>query len=220
MVQSLVEEIGVDVLARDKNGATALDKAKRTALSVERLGLGVLQDEDDVVAYLTPKIAEKVHQGQRRSRTTCSAHSPFLICISFIHQAAAAEEALLAELEEEDQKKEAQAKKKQDKKKNKKMKEKEKAAAKEEVVGEASSKEETATTAEPAAEEEDAMYEKAPDNYECPISFVLLTDPVVAMDGYTYQRAALQQWIDKAEESKRLTCMHTSPFFLCFGQPV
>ena len=52
-------------------------------------------------------------------------------------------------------------------------------------------------------EDEDALFDAAPDGYKCPISLVLLTDPVVAMDGYTYQRDALEQWIAKSEESKQ-----------------
>jgi AAA+ superfamily predicted ATPase len=31
----------------------------------------------------------------------------------------------------------------------------------------------------------------------CPICFKLMTDPVVAEDGQTYQRQAIEQWIDK-----------------------
>jgi hypothetical protein len=31
----------------------------------------------------------------------------------------------------------------------------------------------------------------------CPISFKLMTDPVVADDGHTYQRHVITQWFDK-----------------------
>jgi pyridoxal/pyridoxine/pyridoxamine kinase len=37
----------------------------------------------------------------------------------------------------------------------------------------------------------------------CPISFQLMTDPVMADDGQTYQREAIEQWIDKCTAGKR-----------------
>jgi hypothetical protein len=40
----------------------------------------------------------------------------------------------------------------------------------------------------------------------CPISMQLMTDPVVADDGHTYQRHAIETWINKCtagEESER-----------------
>ena len=47
-----------------------------------------------------------------------------------------------------------------------------------------------------AEEEEEEL------KWSCPISFVLLTDPVVAEDGFTYSREALQQHIQYAAERK------------------
>lgn len=35
------------------------------------------------------------------------------------------------------------------------------------------------------------------DHLICPISFQLLTDPVLAPDCITYQRSAIETWIDK-----------------------
>jgi hypothetical protein len=47
-------------------------------------------------------------------------------------------------------------------------------------------------------ESEDAGLEKALlEGLSCPISFQLMTDPVVADDGHTYQRHAIKRWIDK-----------------------
>jgi hypothetical protein len=34
-----------------------------------------------------------------------------------------------------------------------------------------------------------------PEEYICPISYEIMTDPVVASDGQTYQRGALLQWL-------------------------
>jgi hypothetical protein len=49
-------------------------------------------------------------------------------------------------------------------------------------------------------DEEAWLLEGAPENLLCPVSFVLLRDPVIAADGQTYQRAALQQCIDYARQ--------------------
>jgi hypothetical protein len=35
------------------------------------------------------------------------------------------------------------------------------------------------------------------DELSCPICFKLMTDPVMAEDGHTYERQAIEQWIDK-----------------------
>jgi hypothetical protein len=36
--------------------------------------------------------------------------------------------------------------------------------------------------------------EEAPNEYMCPITGELMEDPVVAADGHTYERAAIEQW--------------------------
>jgi SUMO ligase MMS21 Smc5/6 complex component len=40
------------------------------------------------------------------------------------------------------------------------------------------------------------------DELSCPISFQLMTDPVVATDGHTYQRDAIEAWIKKCTTGK------------------
>jgi pyridoxal/pyridoxine/pyridoxamine kinase len=35
------------------------------------------------------------------------------------------------------------------------------------------------------------------DELSCPISLQLMTDPVMADDGYTYQRSAIEAWLNK-----------------------
>ena len=49
-----------------------------------------------------------------------------------------------------------------------------------------------------------SLVDGAPDDLLCPISCELMTDPVFAMDGITYQRAAIQQHIDYCHSK----CMH------------
>jgi hypothetical protein len=49
-------------------------------------------------------------------------------------------------------------------------------------------------------EEEAFLLNGAPEDYVCPISMGLMTDPVIAPDGRFYQRQALQQCIDWARE--------------------
>ena len=58
------------------------------------------------------------------------------------------------------------------------------------------------TVAGPKAEEDEEAFllENAPDDMVCPISMVLMRDPVVAPDGRTYEREALQQCIDWAQQ--------------------
>jgi hypothetical protein len=57
-------------------------------------------------------------------------------------------------------------------------------------------------TIQPSAEAgvEQALLEEL----TCPISFQLVTNPVVAEDGYTYEQAAIQQWIDKCRAGEPL----------------
>jgi hypothetical protein len=41
-----------------------------------------------------------------------------------------------------------------------------------------------------------------PEELSCPISLELMTDPVVADDGNTYQRAAIEAWVHKCTAGK------------------
>ena len=43
---------------------------------------------------------------------------------------------------------------------------------------------------------DDEVVEEIPDDLMCPISYELMTDPVIALDGITYQRAAFKEHID------------------------
>jgi hypothetical protein len=56
--------------------------------------------------------------------------------------------------------------------------------------------EQLALAGEAEEEEEDAQ-EWCPDDFICPITLERLVEPVTAADGLTYERAALQGWIDK-----------------------
>lgn len=44
-------------------------------------------------------------------------------------------------------------------------------------------------------------YEEMLDNYACPISFVLMVDPVTAEDGQTYERYYIEDWFAKNNTS-------------------
>jgi hypothetical protein len=52
-------------------------------------------------------------------------------------------------------------------------------------------------TAEDEEEEEAGPKLVMPEELSCPICFKLMTDPVMAEDGQTYQRHAIEQWINK-----------------------
>ena len=45
--------------------------------------------------------------------------------------------------------------------------------------------------------------EEVPDDYICPITAEIMTDPVSTMDGFTYERTAITEW---------LRTNNTSPF--------
>jgi hypothetical protein len=51
-------------------------------------------------------------------------------------------------------------------------------------------------TAEEEEEEADSKVVMA-EELSCPICFKLMTDPVVAEDGQTYQRQAIEEWFNK-----------------------
>ena len=51
-------------------------------------------------------------------------------------------------------------------------------------------------------DEEDRPLEGAPDRLRCPISFVLMTEAVLAPDGHSYQRHALEQHMQYTRESE------------------
>ncbi|KAK3579281.1 hypothetical protein CHS0354_033360 [Potamilus streckersoni] len=44
-----------------------------------------------------------------------------------------------------------------------------------------------------------------PDEYLCPITREIMHDPVMAADGYTYERAAIQSWIDSEKDRSPMT---------------
>jgi hypothetical protein len=38
------------------------------------------------------------------------------------------------------------------------------------------------------------------DEIVCPITFKIMEDPVTAADGHTYERSAIQEWIERATQ--------------------
>ena len=65
------------------------------------------------------------------------------------------------------------------------------------VVEEAAGKEE--------GEEDDGyLLDGAPEGYICPISLTLMTSPVVAADGVTYQQEALEAWQHHTAQSEQM----------------
>eukprot|EP00759_Apiculatamorpha_spiralis_P041556 PhF_6_TR40182/c1_g1_i2/m.59591 len=45
------------------------------------------------------------------------------------------------------------------------------------------------------------MEEGIPDEFLCPITLMVMKDPVVASDGQTYERTAIQQWLSESQTS-------------------
>ena len=42
-----------------------------------------------------------------------------------------------------------------------------------------------------------------PDDYICPITSEIMTDPVSALDGFTYERAAITEWLRTKDTSPK-----------------
>jgi hypothetical protein len=58
-------------------------------------------------------------------------------------------------------------------------------------------------------------------NLECPISLTRMVDPVVAADGYTYDRASIEEWFQRSDTSpmtnERLVNKNLVPNLLVLG---
>ena len=54
-----------------------------------------------------------------------------------------------------------------------------------------------------------------PDDYVCPITAEIMTDPVSTLDGFTYERAAITEWLRTNDTSPstgaKLTCKRLVP---------
>ena len=44
---------------------------------------------------------------------------------------------------------------------------------------------------------------KVPDNYVCPITAEIMTDPVTTLDGFTYEREAITEWLRTKDTSPK-----------------
>jgi hypothetical protein len=40
------------------------------------------------------------------------------------------------------------------------------------------------------------------DEIICPITLKIMTDPVIAADGHTYERSAISEWIERATQGR------------------
>lgn len=49
--------------------------------------------------------------------------------------------------------------------------------------------------------------ESVPNEYLCPITMEIMVDPVIAMDGHTYERVAIENWLQVNDIH---VCMHSS----------
>ena len=53
----------------------------------------------------------------------------------------------------------------------------------------------------PASEASEAT--EVPDDYICPITAEIMTDPVSTLDGFTYERAAITEWLRTKDTSPK-----------------
>lgn len=54
------------------------------------------------------------------------------------------------------------------------------------------------------------MEKEPPTEFVCPISLQVMKDPVIAEDGYTYERKFLMEWLSKSSVSP-MTREHMNP---------
>ena len=55
-----------------------------------------------------------------------------------------------------------------------------------------------------------------PDEYVCPITAEIMSDPVCLSDGFTYERAAIAQWLEGHDTSPRTgATLETKMLFPC-----
>ena len=47
----------------------------------------------------------------------------------------------------------------------------------------------------------DKRMPKRPEDHSCPITYEVMTDPVTAADGMTYERAAIEKWLEDNDTS-------------------
>lgn len=100
----------------------------------------------------------------------------------------------------------------------KRKKKKTKAGSSAEAAADASESTDAAPEAEHAAEEEQPTHAEVdvpaepPDDLVCPITQELMVDPVIAADGHTYERHAIERWLASKRTSPKTggeieTCM-------------
>lgn len=53
--------------------------------------------------------------------------------------------------------------------------------------------------------DDDSGDEEMPQNYRCPISHAIMKDPVMAADGHSYERSALEEWLASGKTTSPMT---------------
>lgn len=55
------------------------------------------------------------------------------------------------------------------------------------------------------------LSDAAMENFTCPITHAVMWEPVVASDGYTYERSAIEEWLSRHPEGQALSPMTQVP---------
>mmetsp|Transcript_35319 Transcript_35319/g.82536 ORF Transcript_35319/g.82536 Transcript_35319/m.82536 type:complete len:108 (-) Transcript_35319:199-522(-) len=55
---------------------------------------------------------------------------------------------------------------------------------------------------------------EAPNEYACPITMDIMVDPVLAMDGHSYERAAIENWLRQSQKSPKTNALLPSKMLL------
>ena len=90
------------------------------------------------------------------------------------------------------------------------------AAAKEAAATKRAAEERARSEAAAAAKAAAAADDDVPDEYVCPITAEIMSDPVCLSDGFTYERAAIAQWLESHNTSPRTGAkLETKMLFPC-----
>ncbi|KAG0447790.1 hypothetical protein HPP92_028154 [Vanilla planifolia] len=55
------------------------------------------------------------------------------------------------------------------------------------------------------------MEVKYPDDFRCPISLEVMSDPVIVASGHTFDRSSIQRWLDSGHRTCPVTKLPLSP---------
>mmetsp|Transcript_33956 Transcript_33956/g.52922 ORF Transcript_33956/g.52922 Transcript_33956/m.52922 type:complete len:117 (-) Transcript_33956:1492-1842(-) len=59
-----------------------------------------------------------------------------------------------------------------------------------------------------------SVEDTVPNEYLCPISMDFMKDPVLAMDGHSYERASIENWLKRSQKSPKTNALLPSKMLI------